>query len=104
MVSDLIALETCRSGREQCVARLDAAADDAGTMQDRLETTPAPDCLSAAGQRLQDALTFQQRGLRTASTGVETENRVRLVQGLLLTGAGLWRAGQAIVAGRQSSC
>ena len=60
--------------------------------------------LSAAGQRLQDALTFQQRGLRTASTGVETENRVRLVQGLLLTGAGLWRAGQAIVAGRQSSC
>lgn len=104
VVSGILGLAGCRDSREVCTARLSEASSQVSGMQEDLAATPAPDCLSAADQRLQDALGFQQKGLDTAREGVEAQNRVQLAQGLLLTTVGLWRAGQAIVAGRQSDC
>jgi len=65
---------------------------------------PPPDCLNAADDRLQDALTFQGEGLDAARDGVQHRDRVRLLQGVLLTAVSLWRGGQAVIDVRWSSC
>ncbi|HSR22651.1 MAG TPA: hypothetical protein VLW53_03805, partial [Candidatus Eisenbacteria bacterium] len=104
VVSGILGLEGCRVSRVECTNRLSEASSQVSGMQRDLAATPAPDCLNAADQRLQDALGFQQKGLDTAREGVVAQNRVQLVQGLLLTAVGLWRAGQAIVSGRQADC
>jgi len=104
VIDGLVGLEGCRVSREDCMNRLGDASAEVGSMREGLTAAPAPACLSAADQRLQDALSFQQRGLDTTRNGVHTQDRVRLVQGMLLTGAGLWRAGQAISDGRRSNC
>ena len=104
VVSGMIGLVGCRTSRAECVTRIDSASGQVSSLQDDLAANPAPPCLDAADQRLQDALSFQQKGLAIAHDGVQKEDRLHAVQGLLLTVAGLWRGGQAIVAGRESNC
>jgi len=104
VIADIGGLEGCRDGRPECVARLGQASNQVAALRRDLTANPAPSCLDAADERLQDALAFQQNGLDIAQAAVRTQNRLRLVQGLLLTAVGLWRSGQAIVAGRQSDC
>lgn len=104
VLASLAGLEACRDGRPACVNQLNDASRQVQSMQQDLKATPAPPCLTAADQRLQDALTFQQKGLDTARAGVTAQNRVQAVQGLLLTTAGVWRATQAVVDGRQADC
>jgi hypothetical protein len=104
VIADLIGLVGCRDGRAQCASRLDDASNQVTSLQKDLATNPAPPCLSDADAKLQDALTFQQKGLDTARNAVLSQNRIRLVQGLLLTAAGLWRSGQAISEGRSADC
>jgi hypothetical protein len=104
VAAGLIGLEGCRNGRAQCLQRLDEASSQVRGLQRDLAANPTPACLTTADQRLQDALTWQQKGLGNARDGVRTKNRVQLAQGLFLTAAGLWRAGQAVVDGRQANC
>lgn len=104
VIADLVGLTGCRDGRPECASRLNDASNQVTSLQRSLQENPAPPCLSDADARLQDALTFQQKGLDTARNAVLSQNRIRLVQGLLLTAAGLWRGGQAIADGRQADC
>jgi hypothetical protein len=104
VIADLFGLVGCRDGRAQCANHLNDASNQVTSLQKDLAANPAPPCLSDADAKLQDALTFQQKGLDTARNAVVSQNRVRLVQGLLLTAAGLWRSGQAISEGRNASC
>jgi len=104
VIADLAGLTGCRDGRPECASRLNDASNQVTSLQRSLQENPAPPCLSDADARLQDALTFQQKGLDTARNAVLSQNRIRLVQGLLLTAAGLWRSGQAIAAGREADC
>jgi hypothetical protein len=104
VVAGMIGLSGCRVSRQVCVDRLGEASSQVSGMRRDLSASPAPQCLAAADERLQDALSFQQKGLDTARDAVRSHDRVRLVQGLLLTSAGLWRAGQAVAAGRESNC
>jgi hypothetical protein len=104
VLASLGGLEACRDSRPACVKQLDDASRQVQSMQRDLNATPAPACLTEADQRLQDALTFQQKGLDTARAGVLAQNRIQAMQGLLLTAAGVWRSSQAIVDGRQANC
>jgi hypothetical protein len=104
VLASLGGLEACRDGRPACVQQLNDASRQVESMQHDLNANPAPPCLTEADQRLQDSLTFQQKGLDTARAGVVAQNRVQAMQGLLLTAAGVWRASQAIVDGRQANC
>jgi hypothetical protein len=104
VMAGMIGLSGCRVSRQECLNRMGDASGQVGGLRHDLAATPAPPCLTAADQRLQDALSFQQTGLDTARDAVRAHDRVRLVQGLLLAGAGLWRGGQAVVAGRESKC
>lgn len=104
VVAGILGLAGCREGRDECVHRLELAADHVARLQDGLAAHPAPDCLAAADERLQDALAFQRQGIEAATAGVRDRNRVELLQGLLLTSVGLWRGGAAVVAGRGSDC
>jgi hypothetical protein len=104
VMAGMIGLSGCRASRQACLDRMGEASNQVGGLRRDLTANPAPPCLTAADQRLQDALSFQQTGLDTARDAVRSRDRVRLVQGLLLTGAGLWRSGQAVVAGRESNC
>jgi hypothetical protein len=104
VVAGLAGLEDCRTGRQACANRLGEASAQVAGLQRDLTTNPAPPCLAAADERLQDSLSFERKGLDSAREGVRTEDRLRLVQGLLLAAAGFWRAGQAMVEGRQSNC
>jgi hypothetical protein len=104
VVADIFGIVGCRDGRSECVSRLNDASNQVTDMQKSLAANPAPPCLTDADARLQDALSFQQKGLDTARNAVLSENRIRLAQGLLLTAAGLWRGGQAIAAGRNADC
>ena len=104
VVASMVGLAGCRMGQVECVHRLDQASGSVGSLQQRVTANPAPSCLGAADRKLQDALAFQHQGLDLAREGVEMRNRVWLLQGALLTGAGLWRAGQAVVDGRRSEC
>jgi len=104
VVAGLGGLAGCRSSRDECVTRLGEASDKVGSMQHSLDANPAPSCLNVADGRIQDALSFQQKGLALARDGVKAENRVQLAQGALMVAAGVWRAGQAVIDVRQSSC
>lgn len=104
VVASLTGLAGCRDDRDQCATNLHAAGDEVASMQSTLNANPPPECLTTADAMLRDALTFMQKGMDAAETGVRSENRVRLVQGALLTAAGTWRAGQAVVTARQSDC
>ncbi|HEY7199669.1 MAG TPA: hypothetical protein VIC57_05635 [Candidatus Dormibacteraeota bacterium] len=105
VIASLGGLVGCRDGsRSECAGHIHDAKDQVSSLQSDLDANPAPPCLASADAMLQDALTFQQKGLDTAQTAVEDQNRVRLVQGVLLTAVGLWRGGEAIVTGRQADC
>lgn len=104
VIAGLVGLEGCRAGRGECVGRIGGAVDQVAGLRRDLQANPAPPCLDAADQDLEDALSFMQTGLETARSAVRSHDRVSLVQGLLLTAAGLWRAGQAVVAARRSNC
>lgn len=105
VIASLGGLAGCRDGsRSECAGHIHDARDQVSSLQSDLDANPAPPCLASADAMLQDALTFQQKGLDTAQTAVEDQNRVRLVQGVLLTAVGLWRGGEAIVTGRQADC
>jgi hypothetical protein len=104
VIADMIGLTGCRDGRAECASRLNDASNQVTSLQMDLAANPAPPCLSGADAKLQDSLTFQQKGLDTARNAVLSQNRIRLVQGLLLTAAGLWRSGQAISEGRGADC
>jgi hypothetical protein len=104
VVASMVGLAGCRMGQVECVHRIDEASGSVGSLQQRVTANPAPSCLGDADRKLQDALAFQHEGLDLAREGVETRNRVWLLQGALLTAAGLWRAGQAVVDGRRAEC
>jgi len=104
VMADIFGLVGCRDGRAECASRLNDASNQVTSLQKDLAANPAPPCLSEADARLQDSLTFQQKGLDQARNAVLAQNRIRLVQGLLLTAAGLWRGGQAIADGRNANC
>ena len=104
VASSLTGLEQCRDNRSACAASLQDASDQVAKLQTNLAGTTAPACLSSADAKLDDALSFQKKGLDAAKAGVESQNRVLLVQGVLLVAAGTWRAGQAVVDARQSNC
>jgi hypothetical protein len=105
VVASLGGLVDCRDGGQSvCASRIHDASDQVATYQDDLAANPAPQCLSDADAKLQDALTFLHRGLDTAEDAVTSQNRVRLAQGALLSAAGVWRAGQAVRDARQSNC
>jgi hypothetical protein len=104
VIAGILGLSGCTDGRPQCLKHLNDASQQVSNMQDALQANPAPPCLSAADAQLQDSLTFQQKGLNIAHDAVASQNRLQLMQGLLLTGAGLYRGGQAIVSGRQANC
>jgi hypothetical protein len=104
VVAGIMGLTGCRDGKPQCLTHLNDASQQVSNMQDALQANPAPPCLSSADQQLQDSLTFQMKGLNKAHDALMSQNRLQLMQGLLLTAAGLFRGGQAIVAGRQADC
>jgi len=104
VLASMAGLADCRNGRPQCARSLNDASNQVSALQRDLAANPAPQCLAAADQRLQDSLTFQKNGLDTAQRGIRTQNRVQVAQGLLLTAAGLWRSTQAIADGRQANC
>jgi hypothetical protein len=104
VAAGMIGLSGCRVSRQACVDRLGEASDQVSRLRRSLSANPAPSCLTAADQRLLDALSFQQKGLDTTRDAVRSHDRLRLVQGLLLTSVGTWRAGQAVVEGRESNC
>jgi hypothetical protein len=104
VIADIFGLVGCRDGRPECASRLNDASNQVTTLQKDLAANPTPSCLAEADARLQDSLTFQQKGLDTARNAVLSQNRIRLVQGLLLTAVGLWRGGQAIADGRNADC
>lgn len=104
VVAGILNLSGCTVGRPQCLKHINDASQQVTDMQNALQANPAPPCLSAADAQLQDSLTFQQKGLNIAHDAVASQNRLQLMQGLLLTAAGLYRSGQAIVSGRQANC
>jgi hypothetical protein len=104
VIVSTMALTGCRDGRAKCLALIQDASKQVSQMQSALESTPPPDCLATTDEKLQDALAFQQNGLSTAESAVKQQNRLRLVQGALLTVAGAWRAGQAVASAREASC
>jgi hypothetical protein len=104
VIASMSGLESCRTSRAACLTALDDASQQVSSLDQDLASTPAPPCLSAANEKLEDAVSFWERGLSAAHDAVQTQNRVQLVQGVLLTTAGNWRAGQAIVSARQSDC
>lgn len=104
VAASLAGLERCRDGRPDCVTSLDQASQQVTEMQQNLAANPPPACLEEVNGRLTDALSFQQQGLDLTSGAVESHNRVQLIQGLLLTTAGGWRAGQALADLRVSDC
>jgi hypothetical protein len=97
-------LAGCRSDRTECVSRLKEAGHQVRAFQADLAKTPAPACLSKADDLLRDGLGFLSRGFDMAQKGVNSTNRVQVVQGILLLTAGWWRGGQAISQARESSC
>jgi hypothetical protein len=100
----MAALQDCRVSRDQCEQRIAEASNQVDQFQRALSANPAPQCLSAADQRLRDGLSFQGRGLGLAEQAIGARNRVKMLQGMLLVTAGTWREGQAIMAARQSAC
>lgn len=97
-------LQGCRSDRSACVGRLDEASNQVSSFQRDLLTTPAPACLTQADELLRDGLGFLGRGFEAAKKGVGATNRVQVMQGILLLGAGWWRGAQAVNQARQADC
>jgi len=104
VVAGVLGITGCRDGKPQCLMHINDASQQVSNMQDALQANPAPPCLSEADAQLQDSLTFQMKGLNTAHDALVSQNRLQLMQGLMLTAAGLYRGGQAIVAGRGADC
>jgi hypothetical protein len=104
LAAALTGLEGCGVSREVCKHRIGEASTQVAQFQRELAANPAPTCLSGADQRLRDGLSFESRGLSLAEQAVDSRNRLKLAQGLLLVAAGTWREGQAIWAARHSDC
>jgi hypothetical protein len=105
LAADMASLRDCSAkDRAGCEQKLAAAKSQVDTFLKALDENPAPSCLSAADDHLRDGLTFQQRGLELGREAISSQNRVKLAQGAMLLGAGLWQQGQAVRAGRQADC
>ncbi|MDQ6774002.1 MAG: hypothetical protein M3024_13640, partial [Candidatus Dormibacteraeota bacterium] len=105
VVAALSGVQPCfNEDRPGCLQAIGHASDQVDSFESDLSANPAPPCLTTADERLRDALTFWRRGLGTAHDAVQSENRVQLAQAALLTTAGTWRAGQAVVSARESAC
>jgi hypothetical protein len=104
VVAATLDLAGCRSDRTQCVHKLNEAGDQVSSFQRDLLTTPAPPCLSHSDDLLRDGLGFLKRGFDAARKGVSRTDRVQVMQGILLLGAGWWRGGQAMRSAREANC
>jgi hypothetical protein len=105
LAADLASLKDCRADdRGGCEQKLAAAKNQVDSFLKALDENPAPSCLSTADNHLRDALSFQQRGLKLAQEAISSQDRVKLAQGAMLLGAGLYQQGLAVQAARQSDC
>ncbi len=104
LVADTANITSCHRSRVACVRAIETAQVQAVTFQRNLNKTPPPACLTDADSRLRTGLGLYLRGLQTSGDAVKNEDRVHLVQGLLLMIAGGWGIGQALHSGRQARC
>lgn len=105
LVGATAGLQNCVSSRrDACKKALSDARGQVAKFQSDLDDTPTPSCMENADPQLRAGLSFYQKGIELIQQGVNEQNRLRMVQGLLLIGAATWRTGQAVRTARSSAC
>ena len=105
LVSATAGLKDCVSSRrDACKDALSDARGQVAMFQSDLDANPTPSCMDNADPQLRAGLGFYQKGIELIQQGVDEQNRLRMVQGLLLIGAATWRTGQAVRTARSSAC
>jgi hypothetical protein len=105
LVSATAGLQNCVSSRrDACKKALSNARGQVATFQSDLDDNPPPSCMDNADPQLRAGLGFYQKGIELIQQGVNEQNRLHMVQGLLLIGVATWRTGQAVRTARSSSC